>query len=153
MKKSPYPDRTLARAYIPDQVYSDPWGPMEGLKKGTIFEELYRPYVKGTQKSKPGSKQKAGYQAPSQSTFGAAQRKGLLEIQAIEFTLVELNLYLDTHPNDRQALNDYNNAVRQLYTLKRNYEARYGPLANFGSAPSKYPWQWIEEPWPWESSY
>lgn len=35
----------LARAYVPPQVYSAVWSPAEGLQKGTIFPELYRPYV------------------------------------------------------------------------------------------------------------
>lgn len=34
----------LARAYVPPQRYSQVWSPAEGLMKGTIFPELYRPY-------------------------------------------------------------------------------------------------------------
>jgi len=34
----------LARAYIPWQRYTTRWEPEEGLKKGTIFPELYKPY-------------------------------------------------------------------------------------------------------------
>lgn len=34
----------LARAYVPFQVYVSRWDPMEGLKRGTIFPELYWPY-------------------------------------------------------------------------------------------------------------
>jgi len=34
----------LARAYVPWQQYTQRWGLEEGLKKGTIFPELYRPY-------------------------------------------------------------------------------------------------------------
>lgn len=79
-----------------------------------------------------------------------AQKRLLLSIQAIEFTALELNLYLNTHPDDKKALSDYNAACRQLLSLKRDYEARYGPLTNFGYAPSQFPWQWINEPWPWE---
>jgi hypothetical protein len=43
------------------------------------------------------------------------ERRELLDqIRAIEFMTVDLNLYLDTHPNDRRALNEYNYYVRQL---------------------------------------
>lgn len=35
----------LARAYVLPQVYSTVWSPAEGLRKGTIFPELCRPYV------------------------------------------------------------------------------------------------------------
>jgi len=34
----------LAQAYIPYQVYKGILPAMEGLRKGTIFSELYRPY-------------------------------------------------------------------------------------------------------------
>lgn len=34
----------LARAYVPPQVYSERLNPKEGLKRGTIFPELYLPY-------------------------------------------------------------------------------------------------------------
>ena len=61
-----------------------------------------------------------------------------------------LNLYLDTHPNDCRAMNEYNCYVRQLQSLKREYEMQYGPLMNFGHSLSPCPWRWIEEPWPWE---
>jgi hypothetical protein len=34
----------LARAFINIQRYHHRWEPMEGLFRGTIFPELYRPY-------------------------------------------------------------------------------------------------------------
>ena len=36
----------LAEAYVPYQVMQKVYEPMTGLMKGTIFPELYRPYVK-----------------------------------------------------------------------------------------------------------
>ncbi|MBX6377203.1 MAG: spore coat protein CotJB [Clostridia bacterium] len=81
-----------------------------------------------------------------------AERQRLLDqIRQWHFAAVELNLFLDTHPDEPQALDDYNEAVEQLMRLHREYERRYGPLTNHGGSPSRYPWQWIEEPWPWES--
>lgn len=35
----------LARAYVPVQRYSKPLPPEEGLRAGTIFQELIRPYT------------------------------------------------------------------------------------------------------------
>ena len=37
----------------------------------------------------------------------------LEEIQAIDFALVELTLYLDTHPNDQQAMQQFNEYAHQ----------------------------------------
>ncbi len=74
----------------------------------------------------------------------------LKEIQELEFVAVELNLYLDTHPEEREPLMEYNKVVDRLMHLKKMYEQRYGPLYHFGLSPSAYPWQWIQSPWPWE---
>ncbi|MGE5551294.1 MAG: spore coat protein CotJB [Bacteroidota bacterium] len=77
----------------------------------------------------------------------------LKEIQAVEFTCVDLNLYLDTHPCDERALADYNANVQQLACLKNEYTQRYGPLMHFGQEPVCGQWSWICEPWPWEIKY
>ncbi|MBS3995398.1 MAG: spore coat protein CotJB [Alkaliphilus sp.] len=77
----------------------------------------------------------------------------LRKMQEIQFACVDLNLYLDTHPMDQRALMDYNAYVCQLAILRRQYESIYGPLLNLGFSQSQYPWQWIDEPWPWEIEY
>ncbi len=76
--------------------------------------------------------------------------KLLNELQTIDFVLVELNLYLDTHPNDAQALQQYNHYSIIRSRVARDYEMRYGPLQNFGHSCSSYPWKWAEAPWPWQ---
>lgn len=76
----------------------------------------------------------------------------LHRIMALEFTAVELGLFLDTHPEEMRALADYNATVEELLRLKQMYEQRYGPLLNFGFSPSPQSWRWIEEPWPWQVS-
>ncbi|MFP4698030.1 MAG: spore coat protein CotJB [Eubacteriales bacterium] len=75
----------------------------------------------------------------------------LREIQELEFAGVELNLYLDTHPDCEKALMDYNMINRELLKKKRAYEMKYGPLSNFAEAPSQFPFAWVKEPWPWEN--
>ncbi len=37
----------LGRAYVPDQCFTSPVSPEEGLKMGTIWKELYEPYKGG----------------------------------------------------------------------------------------------------------
>lgn len=74
----------------------------------------------------------------------------LKKIQELQFAAVDLNLFLDNHPNHKQALSDYNRFSEELSALKKIYEAKYGPLCNYGAAPSQYPWRWVEDPWPWE---
>lgn len=77
-----------------------------------------------------------------------SKKELLRQITAVNFVLVDLHLYLNTHPNDREALAKYNSLAMQSRMLRENYEGCFGPLS-YGSC-SAYPWQWINEPWPWE---
>ena len=74
----------------------------------------------------------------------------LEEIQAIDFVIVELNLYLDTHPDDFDAINQFNEMTEQSMKLKIQYEEKFGPLMNFGRSYSNYPFNWVDTPWPWQ---
>lgn len=63
----------------------------------------------------------------------------ILKIQELSFACVDLNLYLDTHPDDANAVNMYNSFSKQLNEAIRNYECKYGPLTNFGYGKSGCP--------------
>lgn len=76
--------------------------------------------------------------------------KQLEELQKLDFVLIELNLYLDTHPTDMQALQQYNQLVQRRKQFSHEFEMRYGPLMPFGQSFSRFPWQWPETPWPWQ---
>ncbi len=79
------------------------------------------------------------------------QQEMLKQLQEISFTLVELNLYLDTHPDCTQALELYNTYFSQQHALREEYEKNYGPLLNFGNMPAGENFNWINSPWPWEN--
>ncbi len=71
----------------------------------------------------------------------------LMEIKELNFAVIELGLYLDTHPEDQRALCLHRKHVKELKDLKDKYQKVYGPLSIY------YPcnkWRWLEEPWPWE---
>ena len=74
----------------------------------------------------------------------------LEEIQAVDFVLVELTLYLDTHPRDQQALQQFNQCALNSMKLKKEFEARYGPLQQFGNSLTDANWSWGSSPWPWQ---
>lgn len=70
------------------------------------------------------------------------------EIQQVGFAVVDLQLFLDTHPTDRKALAQFNQYASQLKNLKEEYSKAYGPIEQL--APTeKYPYAWILPPWPW----
>ncbi|WP_163537675.1 spore coat protein CotJB [Gracilibacillus sp. YIM 98692] len=74
----------------------------------------------------------------------------LEQIQAIDFVLVDLTLYLDTHPDDMQAIEQFNQAAYQSKQLKKQFEHHFGPLDQFGKSYSSYPFDWKDAPWPWQ---
>ena len=76
----------------------------------------------------------------------------LCELTALDFMAVDLHLYLDTHPHDREALDKYNQIVGKANKLRAEYENEVGPLFSYRSM-SDSPWEWIEDPWPWQSSF
>ncbi|WP_078409693.1 spore coat protein CotJB [Priestia abyssalis] len=74
----------------------------------------------------------------------------LEEIQAVDFVLVELTLYLDTHPDDYQALQQFNEFAQQSMQLKRDFESKFGPLQQYGNSYTDANWSWGTSPWPWQ---
>lgn len=74
----------------------------------------------------------------------------LEELQAVDFVLVELTLYLDTHPEDLQAIEQFNQFAKVRKQLAKQFETQFGPLLQFGRSYSRYPWDWKEAPWPWQ---
>lgn len=82
-----------------------------------------------------------------------SRKELMLRVQELGFACVDLNLYLDNHPEDKNAINTYNKFCTQFAQARCAYESKYGPLTNFGYAPSNYPWQWVNEPWPWDIEY
>lgn len=73
----------------------------------------------------------------------------LQSIMEHDFKLYNLQLYLDTHPFDEDALCMYQNLVNDTDALKEEYEEKYGPLTA-NSAAGDCEWKWIKNPWPWE---
>ena len=75
------------------------------------------------------------------------KKEMLKKIKCLKFAVVELALYLDTHPNDTKALCLHNKYSKELKEICDKYQKVYGPLT------IEYPcnkWRWLEEPWPWE---
>ncbi len=71
----------------------------------------------------------------------------LMQIRELNFAVIELGLYLNTHPEDQKALCLHRKYAKELKELMDKYQKVYGPLSIY------YPcnkWRWLEEPWPWE---
>lgn len=82
------------------------------------------------------------------------QRNELLKkLTALDFVAVDLNLYLDTHPNDKVAIQEYNNVVQEAKLIRQDFEQHYGPLCSFRSQNTFDKFAWINNPWPWEKDF
>ena len=69
------------------------------------------------------------------------------KLKCYRFAIIELALYLDTHPEDQKALCLHNEYARKFKKLEELYERLYGPLSIM--TPCKK-WRWLDSPWPWE---
>ncbi len=78
-----------------------------------------------------------------------SREKLMREIQEVGFALVDLNLFLDTHPNCKIALEYFRDMQKKYSQLQADYEMEYGPLTAFDTN-TEQGWTWIKSPWPWE---
>lgn len=76
--------------------------------------------------------------------------KWIEELQELDFVLVELTLYLDTHPDDVASIKQFNDFSYKRRLLTQKIEEKYGPLQQFGNSYSNAPWEWNKGPWPWQ---
>lgn len=93
-----------------------------------------------------------------------ADRNQLLkEINEVSFTVNDLNLYLDTHPLEKDALDMLSENMKKRKQLLSTYGAEFEPLTmdcvcpdtnNKTESYTKYPGQrhftWGDGPLPWE---
>lgn len=87
----------------------------------------------------------------------------LRKISEVSFALNDLNLYLDTHPTDKPALDLFQEYHVERRKLMQQYEMDYDPLtidcveidhSEQMNGDCKYPGQrhfhWVDSPLPWE---
>lgn len=77
-------------------------------------------------------------------------QKLLDEIRALSFVLTETQLYLDSYPDNRDALAYFRKIRKELAEKTAVYEDSYGPLTPLSSKAEEN-WDWVSGPWPWES--
>lgn len=73
----------------------------------------------------------------------------MTKIKQYDFTLKELNLYLDTHPNCRRALAMFQKYRKLREEAVREYNEKFGPITPEQNLNTQR-WAWIDEPFPWE---
>ena len=112
------------------------FNPYQGLIRGNLFKNIYQPY-----------KNEKPYEIKPMNE----QAKMLTELDSLEFALVDLNLYLDVYPDDREAIQLFNQYRIERQDLLNQYQNKYGPILISSEALNQAPWMWNNRPWPWEN--
>ena len=107
----------------------------EGFLRGNLFDNLYDPY-----KNYRYGDLKANNK----------REELLYNILKYKFAMIELNLYLDVNPYDKNMVDLYNKYLMEEKKLIEEYEKSYGPLTIDSRYAGTNRWNWIESPWPWE---
>jgi len=75
------------------------------------------------------------------------------KLYALDFAALDLHLYLNTHPHDRDALAEYNKILEEAKAVRAEYEKHIGPLLSFRCQTDDQTWSWLSEYSPWESEF
>lgn len=81
------------------------------------------------------------------------QRELMMELSKVSFAITEMNLYLDTHPYDMDAIEQCNRYLNKKRQLEHEYCAKYGPICMDDVTGAGKEWSWAMEPAPWERGY
>ncbi len=73
----------------------------------------------------------------------------LRRLQAADFAMIDVGLYLDTHPDCQRGLEYFRRARAERDAALNAFEASYGPMTMDASA-AEGAWDWTDQPWPWE---
>ncbi len=121
----------LANPYVPFQLENPPrYEARKALIRGTLFPGLDLPFMGMINKNEK-------------------EVTPLTELQALGFAMYELALYLDTHRDDKEALELYRSYQRLYSQGREEYERRFGPLGH-GTPSDGDTYAWLDDPWPWE---
>ena len=69
-------------------------------------------------------------------------------LQALRFVLIEIGLYLDTHPKNKAALARMRRVQEEHDRLHHLYEEQFGPLT-MHATPHADEWQYATQSFPW----
>ena len=120
----------LANPYVPFQLEEPPmYEARRGIIRGTLYPGLDLPFMGLINKTELNETPKT-------------------ELQTLAFAIQELALYLDTHRDDRQALQMYQAYQKMYHDCTMQYNAKCGPTNH--CTPSEGEYRWLDDPWPWE---
>lgn len=78
-------------------------------------------------------------------------KKDLLHwIDHVSFAVDDVKLFLDTHPQNQEALAFFEKKQSERNCALHEYAKHFGPLTVDTAHTSCNSWDWINSPWPWQ---
>ncbi len=77
------------------------------------------------------------------------RRRLMQSIYELGFALVETMLFLDTHPDDVDAIDYYTETKEKYRDAVKQYSDNFGPINGMNMTNDNY-WMWVATPMPWE---
>lgn len=77
------------------------------------------------------------------------REKLIKELSAEQFAFWETSIFLDTHKNDKEALESREKYKAKAENLRKEYVKKFGPL-DVQDVYGDTTYSWINSPWPWE---
>ena len=142
----------LAITSVPVQNWGELYDQDEALRTGTIFKSLDLPFFAADQVPAAGSSVMEALKSPEEKE----RSEKMLEIQKISFVMDDLRLYLDTHPDDQDALAMLKDVLKMRKQTMSEFAARFYPLTIdcmaelYEKDPSSVCYCWKEGAAPWE---
>lgn len=72
------------------------------------------------------------------------------KIDAYDFAILEMGLYLDTHPDDEEAMKTRAAYMQKRCELIEEYEKCFGPYIVTQNDVTGDRWTWVDNLWPWD---
>lgn len=73
------------------------------------------------------------------------------KIQELAFVKHEAQLFLDTHPDSKVALEFFNKSKEALELATAEYQNKFGAIVSDGVMGNR--WTWTEGKWPWHVDF
>ena len=84
-------------------------------------------------------------------TNGVCKKDLMDQIYLYRFAVDDAKLFLDTHPEDEDALAYFYECSRMRNQALKEYAKNFGPLTIDTVTDScSDNWDWIDSPWPWQ---
>ncbi|MCI8879522.1 MAG: spore coat protein CotJB [Clostridiaceae bacterium] len=79
------------------------------------------------------------------------REKLLQQVRMYHFALIEVGLFLDSHPKNAAALAYFQQNKQKYNDAVAAFESKFGPLTIL-RATADNEWHWVSDPWPWEGA-